>query len=276
MRLTLLGTGSPEAYTRRASSGYLLEVGADTVLFDCGGGVFDNLLRAGKSPSDITHLYFTHLHSDHMMDYARLVHAAWDEGAPPLKVYGPAPISAITQRLFGPDGAYAYDLTARTELPQSQEVWTARGGTLPRPWPAPEVTEIGPDHVAHHGTWQLHTCPVPHAQPLLECFGFAVETAGRKFVYSGDAGLCPELEALAQDADLLLHWCYRLDSDQASAAMTATAPSPQQILDMAEQVGAQQVILTHFRKHMDAAFDLGAVQSPLKWSLGEDLDVYDI
>ncbi|MEQ3679456.1 MBL fold metallo-hydrolase [Pseudophaeobacter sp.] len=78
MKLTILGSGSPEAYARRASSGYLLEVGEDVILFDCGGGVFDNLLRSGRKPSDITHLFFTHYHSDHMMDYARLVHAAVD------------------------------------------------------------------------------------------------------------------------------------------------------------------------------------------------------
>ena len=135
MKLTVLGSGSPEAYVRRASSGYLIEVGQDRILFDCGGGVFDNLLRAGLQPTDITHIVFSHLHSDHMMDYARLVHAAWDEGGAPIKVFGPAPIKAITQGYFGRDGVLAHDLRARTDLPQSQQVWVARGGTLPRRWP---------------------------------------------------------------------------------------------------------------------------------------------
>jgi hypothetical protein len=36
----------------------------------------------------------------------------------------------------------SHDLRARTELTQSQQVWVARGGILPRPWPAPEITEI--------------------------------------------------------------------------------------------------------------------------------------
>jgi len=88
MKLTVLGSGSPEAYIRRASTGYLVEIGTDRILLDCGGGVFDNLVRSGRLPSDITHLFLSHLHTDHMMDYARLVHAAWDEGAPPLKVWG--------------------------------------------------------------------------------------------------------------------------------------------------------------------------------------------
>jgi len=52
MKLTVLGSGSPEAYARRASSGYLLEVGEDRILFDCGGGVVDNLIRSGRLPKD--------------------------------------------------------------------------------------------------------------------------------------------------------------------------------------------------------------------------------
>lgn len=276
MRLTVLGSGSPEAYARRASSGYLLEVGGDTVLFDCGGGVFDNLLRANKRPGDVTHLYFTHLHSDHMMDYARLVHAAWDDGAPPLKVFGPPPISEITERLFGPAGVFAHDLRARTEVPQSQEVWTARGGTLPREWPRPEVTEIGPDHRADHKAWRIETCEVPHAQPFLDCYGFAVAAHGKRFVYSGDAGPCAALEALAQDADLLLHWCYRLETDAASDGMKAVSPTPQDILNLAQRAGVSRVLLTHFRRHMDGAFDPATVHSEVPWTVAEDLDTYDI
>jgi hypothetical protein len=48
MNLTLLGTGSPESYVRRASSGYLVDVGDETLMFDCGGGSFDHLLQAGR------------------------------------------------------------------------------------------------------------------------------------------------------------------------------------------------------------------------------------
>lgn len=111
----------------RASSGYLVNIGSDNILLDCGGGVFDRLLSTGHSPSDITHLFFSHLHSDHMMNYARLIHAAWDEaaddnGRPPVHVFGPSPIKTINERLFGAEGVFANDLLARTEHAASQEV----------------------------------------------------------------------------------------------------------------------------------------------------------
>jgi ribonuclease Z len=251
MKLTILGSGSPEAYARRASSGYLLEVGEDVILFDCGGGVFDNLLRSGRKPSDITHLFFTHYHSDHMMDYARLVHAAWDEGAAPLKVFGPKPLTDITEAYFGRNGALNNDLRARTELPQSQQVWVARGGTLPRPWPAPEVTEIDPGYTYEGNGWRLSSARANHAQPILECLGFAVEAGGRKFVYSGDTGINPDITELCQDADFLLHWCYRGSGEILHPALMPFSPDPGEVADMAEKAGVQRLFLSHFRIHMD-------------------------
>ena len=251
MRLTILGSGSPEAYARRASSGYLLEVGDDCILLDCGGGVFDRLVQSGRKPSDLTHILFSHLHSDHMMDYARLVHAAWDEGGDPITVMGPSPIAAITEKLFGRDGVLAHDLRARTELPPSQAVWVARGGTLPRAWPAPQVTDVEPGFTTEGDGWRLESCEVPHAQPVLDCMAFRVTAGTKTFVYSGDAGPCDALERLCTDADLLLHWCYRLSGEEVPPAMAALTPTPTEIAEMAERCGVKRLLLTHFRVHMD-------------------------
>lgn len=270
MKLTVLGSGSPEAYLRRASSGYLLDIGDDVVLFDCGGGVYDNLLRAGRKPSEITHIFFSHLHSDHMMDYARLIHAAWDEGGRPVQVFGPDPIGFITQGYFGPQGVLSHDLRARTELLPSQEVWKARGGTLPRPWPAPDVTEINPGFAFQGNGWRLTSCEVPHAQPALTCMAFAVESEGRKFVYSGDAGICDALTALITDADLLLHWCYRLDGETAHPLMLPVTPTPSQIAQVAKSAGVKRLLLTHFRVHMDAPEGHAAALKALEEHFGED------
>jgi ribonuclease Z len=251
MKLTVLGSGSPEAYRRRASSGYLLEVANDRILFDCGGGVVDNLIRSGRLPKDITHLFFTHYHSDHMMDYARLVHAAWDEGGAPIKVFGPAPLAAMTEGYFGRNGVLAPDLRARTELEQSQQVWVARGGSLPRPWPAPVITEITPGFTFGGDGWRLASAQATHAQPFLDCLGYSVESRGRKFVYSGDTGINPDISALCSGADLLLHWCYRGVGEQVHPALMAMSPDPVEVAAMAHAAGVKRLLLTHFRVHMD-------------------------
>lgn len=282
MRLTILGSGSPEAYGRRASSGYLLEAGRDRILFDCGGGVVDNLIRTSRLPRDITHLFFTHYHSDHMMDYARLVHAAWDEGGAPIKVFGPKPLKEITEGYFGRKGVLNNDLRARTELTQSQQVWVARGGTLPRPWPAPQLHEIAPGFHYDGGDWQLTAARATHAQPILECLGFAVTAHGKKFVYSGDSGINPDITALSQDADFLLHWCYRASAEQLHPSLMAFSPDPAEIAQMAQAAGVKRLYLSHFRIHMDSAANQEKARADLaahfsgEAGVVEDLEVYDI
>jgi ribonuclease BN (tRNA processing enzyme) len=114
--ITLLGTGTPHPSLERQSSSYLVEIGGDTILLDHGTGSHHRLLESGHQAVDVTHVFFTHLHYDHCMDYARLVLQRWDQGAdriPDLDVYGPAPIRRMTDLLFGPDGVYGPDIRAR-------------------------------------------------------------------------------------------------------------------------------------------------------------------
>ncbi|MEL6523662.1 MAG: MBL fold metallo-hydrolase [Pseudomonadota bacterium] len=282
MKLVCLGTGSPEPSLRRASSGYMLEVGSDRILFDCGGGVFDRLLQAGYAPGDVTHIVFSHLHSDHVMDYARLVHAAWDAGAAPLHVLGPAPLAKMTTQLFGSDGVFAPDLRARTELDYMEALWVARGGTLPRPRPCPKVREIGAGEAVSVGDWQLSTVDVPHASPALTCLAFRLDAGSKTFVYSGDAALCAELETLSAGADLLLHWCIRLDGESLHPLLDALAPTPGEIGAMATRAGVGRLLLTHFTTSMDLpekhAEALAAVRATFKGpvAIAEDLDVSDL
>ncbi|MEM9852008.1 MAG: MBL fold metallo-hydrolase [Pseudomonadota bacterium] len=280
MKLTFLGTGSPEAYARRASSGYLLEIGNDRLLFDCGGGVVDRLISSGRSPADVTHLVLSHLHSDHMLDYPRLVHGAWDAGAPPLLVWGPAPIAQITDGYFGRSGVLRWDLMARTELAPSQAVWKARGGTLPRPWPTPKVTEIGAGDPIEGDGWRIETCEVPHAQPALMCLAFRIFAGGRSLVYSGDAGTSEPFEQFCAGADMLLHWCYRLDGEEVSPEMASLTPTPSETAAMARRAGVGKLVLTHFRVHMDARRDEALAAAAESFggpvSVAEDLGVVEV
>ena len=69
--------------------------------YHAAGAVLDaSMLRSGRLPPNITQIVFSHLHSDHVMDYVRLVHPAWDESGAPIAVYGPAP-SCLKARRYG-------------------------------------------------------------------------------------------------------------------------------------------------------------------------------
>ena len=240
---------------------------------DCGGGVFDRLIQSGRRPSDITHLFFTHLHSDHMMDYARLVHAAWDEGGKTIIVVGPAPISKITEKLFGRDGVFATDLVARTENPGSQEVWLERGGTLPRPWPAPEITEVEPGFRFEGDGWTLTSCTAAHAQPQLTCMAFRLEAEGKTVVYSGDTALSKKIEELTSNADLLIHWCYRLTSDVTNTFIRKMSPDPVEIAKLCSRTEVKKLLITHLRMSMDSVEARANIQKELATNYSGDAGI---
>ena len=172
MKLTLLGTGTPAPSLKRQSSGYLLEIGDDVIVMDHGPGATHRLLESGHCPSDVTHLFLTHLHYDHIADYPRLLLQHWDQGAgkiPELKVYGPQPITRITEQLFGEGGVYGLDLEARVSHQASKDIYASRGGNPPRKKPNPQVTGITAGDTIEGEGWRLTVGAARHFQPYLEC-----------------------------------------------------------------------------------------------------------
>ena len=63
MKITLLGTGTPTPSTKRKSSGYMVEIGADVVLFDHGPGAYQRMLETGMRPPNTVNLFSPANHS---------------------------------------------------------------------------------------------------------------------------------------------------------------------------------------------------------------------
>ena len=254
MKLVLLGTGTPEASLQRTSSGYLIEIGGTVMQFDCGGGYFGRLLEAGYRPADVDMLFISHLHSDHMIDYARLVHARWDSGAgciPEISVCAPNPFAELSDKLFGTDGVYAVDLAARCGHPASSEVHVMRGGNLPRKWPEPAVREIGDGFRLSVDGVSIRAVGVPYAQPHLDCLAFRVDAGSRSVVHSGDSGPCASLTALAGGADILVHMCFQLSGEERSREWTNGSSGHLEVAECASQADVSMVILTRLPPGLD-------------------------
>ena len=255
MQLTLLGTGTPTPSVKRASSGYLIEIGTDCIVFDLGPGSYHRLLETGKRVTDVTHAFFTHLHYDHCADIVQLMLTRWDQGAgkvPELKVHGPAPIARMMERLFGRDGAFAPDLTARIEHAGSVEVFVARGGTPPRRWPEPEVLELVTGDKVMGSDWELTVGTASHAQPYLECFAFRIESPEGSICYSGDSGGVPGgLIELARGVDVLVHMNHFLSGAEPSAGYRMACGNHEDVAQVAQQAGVKTLVLTHFLQQID-------------------------
>jgi ribonuclease BN (tRNA processing enzyme) len=236
------------------SAGYLVEVGDRKVLFDFGPGAYHRLLQAGVKPTQVTDVFFTHLHYDHCLDYIRLLMTHWDQGAgrtAELNVYGPPHIARMTQAIIGEDGIFGPDLAARTQLRMSQDVFVARGGTLPRRPPAPVVREIASGDTIDCGGFTVTARAVLHAQPILECFGFRLETPGSSFVYSGDAGPCKAMEELARDCDVLVHMCHFITGTALSPEMDKRNMGHLELARLGAAANVRNLVVSHITEQMD-------------------------
>src|SRR2546425_12826800 len=66
MKITLLGTGTPILNINRFGMSTLVEAGGQKLLFDAGRGAAMRLHQAKLPLRDITAIFITHLHSDHI------------------------------------------------------------------------------------------------------------------------------------------------------------------------------------------------------------------
>jgi len=255
MKITLLGTGTPAPSLERQSSGYLIEVGDDVIVMDHGPGAAHRLLEAGKKPSDVTHLFLSHLHYDHMADMPRLLLQHWDMGAgriPELKLYGPQPLKHMCARLFDEDGVYGPDLESRVRHQASIDVMVSRGGTPPRKKPEPEITEVAAGDVIRGDGWTITCGEAQHFQPYLDCLGFRLETEDGVLVYSGDSGGVPDsMIELARDCDVLIHMCHFPSGMEPTQAYRDAAGNHMDIAEVAQRAGAKTVVLSHFIAMLD-------------------------
>lgn len=254
MRIRILGSGTPTPSLRRMSSGYLIEIGDDVIVLDHGFGAHHRLLEAGVRATDVTHLFFTHLHYDHCGDYARMVLTRWDQGAgqtPELKVFGPSPLARMTEQLFSVDGVYGPDLTARTSHDCSLGIFVARGGTLPRAWPKPAVREIATGDTITGDGWTLSVGAAEHFRPYLTSLAFRIESKEGTVVYSGDSGPTPTMRELADGADVLIHMCHHRSGTALNEGFADSCMGHMELAHLAAEARVRSLVTTHITEQFD-------------------------
>ena len=253
LRLILLGTGTPTPSLERAGASFLVEHEAAALLFDCGPAAVRRLLAAGVFPTRVTHLFLTHLHYDHCMDYGYLVLNRWDQGVgriPDLKVFGPGGTERMTHLLFGEEGVFQDDLAGRTQHPGSHFVYEHRGGTLPRHRPAPQVQEVyGGAEIAGEG-WNVCVADMVHCQPYIKSVAYRFNCAEGSIVVTGDTAPNPQLVALAQGAGVLVHMCHFLNDVETDVRITSSCSGHLDAARTAAEAGVEKLVLIHLTEQI--------------------------
>ncbi|MEJ2164594.1 MAG: MBL fold metallo-hydrolase [Desulfobacterales bacterium] len=251
--LYFVGTGTPTPTKSRFGTCYILRVGDEFLMFDCGPAATHKLVKMGLFPTQIDYLFFSHHHFDHNADYPCFLLCRWDQSIGReniLKVWGPPPTQWVTDRLIGPQGAFNHDWRARVGHPGSQEIFVKRGGTLPRPAPKVIVADIRSGDVIYKDPWTVTAAKAQHIEPWMTTLAYRIDFNGHRIVITSDTGDSPSVLALAEDADTLLThcWDHQKSMQKNEAAMIGGTLAAAKL---AQKAGVRTLILAHQGSNLD-------------------------
>jgi len=243
-RLILLGTkGGPRVGGSRNNPSTLLLINGVPYVIDCGAGTSRQLIAAGVPLNRLRYLFFTHLHSDHMLEYGPAVYNSWATGLRTrVDAYGPPPLKSATQAFWE---YVKFDVDTRIE-----------DEGRPDPRPLLVVNEIdAPGTVMQNEDVKVTSAAVVHP-PIKHAYGFRFDSKDRSIVISGDTNYAPELVTLAKGADVLVHealYLPRLDKLLGQIPNAATLRKhlvdshtvPEDVGRVAARAQVKTVVLSH-------------------------------
>lgn len=191
-KLVLLGTGAGPTpkVGRNAPAQAVVDDGA-TYLIDCGNAVAPQLVKAGIPISSLEAVFLTHNHSDHNADFGTLFLVGWSQLRKPVRIFGPPPLSRMTEQFFQ---LHDFDISLRT----------ADEGRQP-------LRELVEDHEISAGGLIFEdervrvTASLVNHPPIETAFAYRFDTKNRSIVISGDTTACQQVIDLAEGADVLVH-----------------------------------------------------------------------
>lgn len=201
LHVGLCGSGSPMPDPTRAGPCAVVVAGRRLFVVDAGEGGIRRLALMGFQPGQVSALFLTHYHSDHIADVGELMLQHWGTGAAqtPLAIYGPTGLSQVVE---GFQAAYALDRGYRVAHHGPKVMPPTGFGGAPHEFvadkAAPDVTLIDEPDL------KVIAFPVDH-EPVSPAVGYLFIYKGHRVVISGDTAPSARLEAAARNADVLVH-----------------------------------------------------------------------
>ena len=237
----ILGSGGPIADDDRAASSYLVWTkGEARLLVDAGGGAFLRYGEAGAAFEDLDAILISHFDADHAGDLPEILKSgSFSKRTDPLLIAGPSGnayfpgLAAFMKALFDPDaGAFRY-LGA---------LYSGSGGR-----PALTLAEIdaegGLQPVRDDGEIRVEAIAVNHGD--VPALAYKVSAAGEAAIFAGDQSLFSEAfeAAFEGDAPALLIAHHAIS--EARGQPRGLHRSPSSIGEMAQAIGARELVLSH-------------------------------
>jgi len=193
---------------------------------DCGSGCLRTLARLRRPWSEVTRIFLTHLHTDHVGDLASLLFA--------LK-HGPNPPRSEPLVVHGPRGLM-HHLGALAD---------AHGTYVADPGFPLEIVEIPPGTGCSptSGAFDLRSFPTAHTDGSM---AFRMESPDGVFGYTGDTGPTEGLGGFLHGCHLLVAECSNPHGAEAENHLT-----PRTLADLADEAGPELLLTVHAYPPLD-------------------------
>lgn len=217
MRLTILGSGTAAPLLNRNCAGYLLQINGQKFLLDSGAGTIRRLLELKIDLFDIEHIFYTHLHNDHINDLGAII---WSN------IYGGTRRKPLN--LYGPGGFKDYfDILLNKLLKPSRLNYKI------------SVRELR-NSIIKINNIKIKTNETVHSSTTKSIM-YRIEHGNSSFVYTGDTDYCNEIIKLAENADVLMTECSFPDNKKAKGHLTPSLAGR-----LAAEAKVKTLVLTHF------------------------------
>ena len=222
MRVTILGSGTCVPRLKRSSSSFLLQVQHELLLFDLGAGTMRRLLEAGFTISQVSHIFFSHLHPDHTGEFVSFLFAT---------KYPQTYRRRTPFQIIGSRGLHDFYEGLRAVYKEWIEFEAGIMSLI-------EMDNNGHDQFVNN-TFSVDTLPMAHIETSV---GYRITGAdGATVAYSGDTDFCENAVGLARDADLLICEAAFPDAMKVKGHLTPSLAGR-----IAVEAGVKRLLLTHF------------------------------
>lgn len=265
LRVTFLGTGGALPTKTRNPSSIMLNRDGELLLFDCGEGAQQQMMRAKTGMMAISSIFITHFHADHVLGIPGLLQTLSFHGREePLDIYGPMWVEDFTRLVMALGYCkLKFEVRAHTLIPgeaiekDDYFIVTAKGmHSVPSLAYAfvekPRPGRFDRDRAIELGVPEGPLFSKLHNGESVEVGGRVIlpedvvgePRAGRKIVYSGDTRPCDEVIELSRGADLLIHDGTLAEEklDWAKESLHSTA---REAAEVALEANVSRLILTH-------------------------------
>lgn len=226
---------------------------SDRILVDACPSVVTQLLEAGVEPLDVPLVLMTHMHCDHYMGLAPLMHY-W-------RVCRRTDLSGLT--IAGPRETVrgTVDFTLRFVFGEELASCVTR---------MPNIVELGEGDVLRFERFVIRAHAADHAVPALS---YRVDEGedGHSVGFTGDTRFQESLPGFFQGVDLLLHE-VSLGAGPVDPVHNARCrhSSAQEAVRVCRESGARRLLLTHcYEGKRDAALNAarGVLDTPVDWAM---------